>query len=234
MRQYNRRIAGLAREGVADGEDEGFIDEDLRYYRVSERPREISNGVCILMIDVSGSMGWEQKYLCRAFFWLLVQFVRSKYENVETVFIIHHSTAREVDEDQFFHTRESGGTEASSAYQLALEVIANRYDPKMWNVYAFHMSDGDNWGDDNDLVVNLAEQLAKQCNLFGYGQVSGWYDNVWSAAQVSWSQLFETFEPLADEHDNIRLVRVQTKEDVYPQFRHLLEGEQTKKKGAVS
>ena len=103
--------------------------------------------VCIM--DTSGSMDTMKKYLARCFFFLLYQFIRSKYRNVEIVFIAHHTEAKEVTEDEFFHKGESGGTLISSGYQKALEIIAERYHPTLWNIYAFHCSDGDNFDTDN-------------------------------------------------------------------------------------
>lgn len=226
VRQRNRRVQGQTREGADVGS--GFVGDDLRFKRIATRVRETSNAVCIFMMDVSGSMGWRQKYLCRAFFWLLNQFVRTKYENVEVVYIIHHSAAREVDEDQFFHTMESGGTSCSSAYHLALEIIAERFPVNAWNVYAFHMSDGDNWGDDNTVAAQMVDQLCKLCNLVGYGQVSGWSHGGFDEEAVSWSGLFDAFLPVKAKHDNMALVQIRNEEDIYPQFRLMLEGEKVK------
>ena len=229
IKQKNRRVMGQKREGV-DVYD-GFIDDDLRFRRISTRIRPVSNAVCIFLMDVSGSMGWQQKYLCRAFFWLLNEFVKTKYQYVETVYITHHSTASEVDEDLFFHTTESGGTICSSAYQLALDVIKDRYPVEAWNIYGFHMSDGDNWQDDNRLAVALAEALCQTCNLFGYGQVSGWMDNAFSEDSVDWHTMFKVLDPLRKKYRNLSLVRIRTEEDVYPQFRKMLEREKIKKGG---
>ena len=99
--------------------------------------------ICIM--DTSGSMDSMKKYLARSFFFLLYQFVSTKYQNVDLVFIGHHTQAREVTEEEFFHKGESGGTLISSGYNKALEIIYDRYHPSLWNVYAFHCSDGDNF-----------------------------------------------------------------------------------------
>ncbi len=229
LRQRNRRVLGQQRE-EAEVFD-GFVTDDLRYRRIAKRIVEISNAVCVLMMDVSGSMGWRQKYLARSFFWLLDAFVRTKYERVEVVYIIHHSTAREVAQDQFFHTTESGGTLCSSAYILALQVIAQRYPAQFWNVYAFHMSDGDNWNDDNKTAYQQAEALCKLCNLFGYGQVSGWHDNQFNEEAVKWSTMFTLLEPLRMKYRNASLVHIRNEDDIYPQFRQMLEGERMKEGG---
>ena len=91
-------------------------------------------------------MGEFEKYITRSFYFWMVRFLRQKYDHVRIVFITHHTEAREVDEDSFFKLGESGGTRVSSAYQLAVDVIKERFDPQFWNIYPFHFSDGDNWG----------------------------------------------------------------------------------------
>ncbi|MBD0373745.1 MAG: sporulation protein YhbH, partial [Pyrinomonadaceae bacterium] len=133
--------------------------EDLRFKTWEEQHRFESNAVVISMMDVSGSMGEFKKYIARSFFFWMVRFLRTKYDNVEIVFISHHTEAREVTEEQFFTQGESGGTVVSSAYQLALDVISQRYNPTDWNVYPFHFSDGDNYYSDNEEAVRLADQL---------------------------------------------------------------------------
>lgn len=224
MRSRIRREQSEHREGHST--QPGFIDEDLRFRRLSERQRLVSNAVLICMMDVSGSMDDSKKFLARVFFWLLYRFVQSKYEHADLVFITHHATAREVNEDEFFHTRESGGTVVSSAYELALNVIADRFPPTEWNIYAFHISDGDNWQDDNDQVVAAAKQLLQRCNLFGYGQVNPSDDFYFPVrAMMQWSTVFDVLKPLEDDFTNIGFVKIETREDVYPQFRELMTRE---------
>lgn len=207
----------------------GFIEEDLRFRRLAERTRMSSNAVLLCMMDVSGSMDDSKKFLARVFFWLLYRFVQSKYEHAELVFITHHAAAREVDEDEFFHTMESGGTVVSSAYELALDVIDARYPSDEWNIYAFHISDGDNWQDDNSYVVELARKLLAHCNLFGYGQVNP-TDSFYFPVGVmrQWSTVFDVLKPLEDSYTNIGFVKLETREDVYPQFRELMTREKVK------
>ncbi|NLX97896.1 MAG: DUF444 family protein [Rhodopirellula sp.] len=218
-----------AEEFAGGAADDGFIDDDLRFRRLSERVRMASNAVLICMMDVSGSMDDSKKFLARVFFWILYRFVQSKYEHAELVFITHHATAREVNEEEFFHTMESGGTIVSSAYELALETIAHRYSPDEWNIYAFHISDGDNWQDDNRHVIETARKLLECCNLFGYGQVNptdSFYFPV--APSMQWSTVFDVLRPLEGEFPNIGFVKIETKEDVYPQFRELMTREKVK------
>ena len=112
-----------------------FRREDLIYKRLIEDTRGESNAVVICIMDTSGSMDSMKKYLARSFFFLLYQFVSTKYQNVDLVFIGHHTQAREVTEEEFFHKGESGGTLISSGYNKALEIIYDRYHPSLWNVY---------------------------------------------------------------------------------------------------
>src|SRR5260221_9238128 len=116
-------------------------------------------------------MDRHKKYLARSFFFLLYQFVRTRYEHVELVFIAHDAEAQEVSEEDFFHKGESGGTLISTAYARALEIIDQRYHPALWNIYAFHCSDGDNMPGDNPRAVKLAGELCPGCNMFGYGEI---------------------------------------------------------------
>ncbi|HEX9928448.1 MAG TPA: sporulation protein YhbH, partial [Pyrinomonadaceae bacterium] len=145
--------------------------DDLRFKTWEEEIRYESSAVVIAMMDVSGSMTEFKKYIARSFYFWMVRFLRTKYDNVEIVFISHHTEAKEVTEEQFFTQGESGGTVVSSAYQLASEIIKKRYNPSDWNIYPFHFSDGDNYYSDNEEAVRLADELIKTCNLFGYGEI---------------------------------------------------------------
>ncbi len=132
--------------------------------------------VIIYMMDVSGSMTDEQKEIVRIEAFWIDTWIKAHYQGVETVYIIHDAAAQEVDEHTFYHTRESGGTKISSAYMLADKIITARYPPDQWNIYAFHFSDGDNWGDDIPHCIEiLQEKLLPRLNLFGYGQVESPY-----------------------------------------------------------
>jgi uncharacterized sporulation protein YeaH/YhbH (DUF444 family) len=117
-------------------------------------------------------MGSFEKYIARSFFFWMTRFLRTKYENVEIVFIAHHTEAKEVSEEDFFTRGESGGTICSSAYQKALDIIDQRYLPSQYNIYPFHFSDGDNLTSDNERCLKLIEQLMERSNLFGYGEVN--------------------------------------------------------------
>jgi sporulation protein YhbH len=147
------------------------LPDDLRFKTWDQRIEYQSNAVVIAMMDVSGSMGEFEKYIARSFYFWMVRFLRTKYQNVRIVFISHHTEAKEVTEEEFFHRGESGGTQVSSAYDLALHIINERFPPSEWNIYPFHFSDGDNLPWDNDLCVQLVNKLMAVCNLFGYGEI---------------------------------------------------------------
>lgn len=150
----------------------GITNDDLRFKTWTEDVRIDTNAVIIAMRDVSGSMGEFEKYISRSFYFWMVKFLRQKYNQVQIVFITHHTEAKEVDEQTFFTLGESGGTRVSSAYKLALDVMHQRYNPRDWNVYPFHFSDGDNWGEtDNRLCLDLVQQMLEMCNVFGYGEI---------------------------------------------------------------
>ena len=151
--------------------------EDRRYrsWKVKEQPE--TNAVIVYMMDVSGSMGDEQKEIVRIESFWIDTWLRSQYKGLETRYIIHDAMAKEVDRDTFFHTRESGGTMISSAYKLCAEVIAADYSPTDYNIYPFHFSDGDNWSaDDTRLCLDIMRtRLLPVVNVFCYGQVESPY-----------------------------------------------------------
>jgi sporulation protein YhbH len=214
-----RRHGGEGQGGEAEG-DEGsaarlpFYKNDLTYRRMVTDTRPESNAVVICIMDTSGSMDTLKKYLARSFFFLLHAFVSAKYQNVEVVFVAHHTEAREVSEEEFFHKGESGGTFVSSGYVKALEVIAARYHPSLWNVYAFHCSDGDNFSSDNEAALRAAEALCEVCNLFGYGEIKP------RGLHRYESSLLNLFRRL--EADNYQTVLIEEKEDIWPSFRAFL------------
>lgn len=191
-----------------------FRREDLTYKRLTEDTREESNAVVVCVMDTSGSMDSMKKYLARSFFFLLYQFVSTKYQNVELVFIGHHTHAKEVTEEEFFHKGESGGTLISSGYNKALEIIYDRFHPSIWNVYAFHCSDGDNFDSDNANALKAAKELCEVCNLFGYGEIKPLGSHYYE------SSMLEMFRRL--DADNFQSVLIERKEDIWPSFKAFL------------
>ncbi|MCI0182488.1 hypothetical protein MM817_00748 [Acidibacillus sp. S0AB] len=146
--------------------------EDLRYKTWDDVQIPRSQAIVIAMMDTSGSMGTFEKYIARTFYFWMVRFLRTKYEHVGIEFIAHHTEAKLVTEHEFFTKGESGGTICSSAYQLALNLIADRYSPQLYNIYPVHFSDGDNLSSDNERCVKLVTELMDVCNVFGYGEIN--------------------------------------------------------------
>jgi len=153
------------------------IRDDKRYRSWRSEPLPQSNAVIIYMMDVSGSMGDEQKEIVRIESFWIDTWLRSQYHGIESRYIIHDAMAKEVDRDTFFRTRESGGTMISSAYKLCAKMIEDEYAPDQWNIYPFHFSDGDNWSVDDTVtcVELLKTKVLPACNLFAYGQVESPY-----------------------------------------------------------
>jgi sporulation protein YhbH len=190
---------------------DGVKEDDLRFKIWVPDVRRETNAVVIAMRDVSGSMGEFEKYISRSFYFWMVKFLRTKYNNVQIVFITHHTEAKEVDEETFFKLGESGGTKVSSAYQLALEIIKERFDPNAWNIYPFHFSDGDNWGDvDNRRCVDLVTRLLDVSNVFGYGEIR-------EGGVRSSSTLMNAFQAIKNER--FIPVIITDKKDVHPALR---------------
>ena len=158
----------LAEEGI---ERFPFREEDLRYYRVKKKPKRESNAVMIFIMDVSGSMDSTKKYLARSFFFVLSKFLRRKYNNIAFEFISHTTVAKRVDEYEFFHKAESGGTYISSGVRLALDLIKEKYPPEVWNIYPVYASDGDNWTEDNERAMKAVKELCSVSNMFGYAEL---------------------------------------------------------------
>ncbi|MHB8156030.1 MAG: sporulation protein YhbH [Desulfocucumaceae bacterium] len=172
-----RTIYETIKRNALDGKPglHGIKKEDLRYKTWEKTYKYESNAVVLAMMDTSGSMGTYEKYIARSFFFWMVKFLRTKYQNVHIVFLAHHVEARETTEEEFFTKGASGGTRCSSAYRLALEIIEKRYSPQDYNIYAFHFSDGDNLASDNEQCVKLVNDLLNVCNLVGYGEIEGPY-----------------------------------------------------------
>jgi sporulation protein YhbH len=153
------------------------VREDKRFRSWNTEMTPVANAVIIYMMDVSGSMGDEQKEIVRIESFWIDTWLRSQYKGLESVYIIHDAVAREVDRDTFFRTRESGGTMISSAYKLCADIVEKRFPTDEWNIYPFHFSDGDNWSVDDTLtcIELLKSRLLPRANVFCYGQVESPY-----------------------------------------------------------
>jgi len=191
------------------------VKEDKRYRTWRARTEPQSSAVILYMMDVSGSMGNEQKEIVRLEAFWIDTWLRQQYKNVETRFIIHDAVAKEVDRHTFFHTRESGGTLISSAYKLAMKIIDANYNPNEWNIYPFHFSDGDNWSSsDTKVCMNLLkEQMLPASNMFCYGQVDSEYGS---------GQFIKDLEARFGEEEFVRLSRIHEKEGIMDSIKDFL------------
>ncbi|CAI08949.1 YeaH/YhbH family protein [Aromatoleum aromaticum] len=192
-----------------------FIDSfDLRYNNRIKVPKPTTQAVMFCVMDVSGSMDEEKKATAKRFFMLLYLFLNRTYEHIEVVFIRHHTIAKEVDEDEFFHSRESGGTVVSSALKLMHEVIASRYMRGSWNIYGAQASDGDNWDNDSPICRDLLDaQILPYCQYFSYIEITpGEPQNLW-----------REYEKLMGAHKNFAMQRIEAPADIYPVFRELFK-----------
>ena len=153
------------------------IREDRRYRMWKEIRRPERKAVIVYMMDVSGSMGAEQKEIVRTESFWIDTWIRSQYKGLETRYIVHDAVAREVDRETFYRTRESGGTIISSAYKLCLDILKSDYALSDWNIYPFHFSDGDNWSgtDTQECLKLLDDEIMPRVNVFCYGQVESEY-----------------------------------------------------------
>lgn len=190
-----------------------FIDTfDLRYKNFEKRAEPSSQAVMFCLMDVSGSMDQPTKEMAKRFYILLYLFLSRNYENVEVVYIRHHTQAKEVDEHEFFYSQETGGTIVSSALKLMNEVIRERYDPQQWNIYAAQASDGDNWADDSPLCKELlASELLPVMRYYSYIEITR------RAPQTLWRE----YEQLQKRFENFAIQQIREQEDIYPVFREL-------------
>ena len=193
------------------------IREDRRYRSWRTDPKPHSNAVIIYMMDVSGSMGEEQKEIVRVESFWIDTWLRSQYKGLESRYIIHDATAREVERDVFFRTRESGGTMISSAYKLCNEMIDKEFDPENWNVYAFHFSDGDNWSVDDTAgcIRLLKNELIDKVNQFGYGQVESPYGS---------GQFIKDLRAAFEQGGKLVTSEIKGKDDIMDSIREFLQG----------
>ena len=183
LRHFKRTYKEALRRQVSSGQYNPQnpviipIRDDIRYRSWSTTPLPESNAVIIYMMDVSGSMGHEQKRLVRNTAFWIETWLNSQYKQIEICYIVHDAAAKVVDKETFYHLREGGGTRISSAYKLCNKIIDELYPPTEWNIYPFHFSDGDNWGDGDttDCIALLENELLPKSNLFCYGQVRSLY-----------------------------------------------------------
>ncbi|WP_181296497.1 YeaH/YhbH family protein [Pseudomonas sp. Q2-TVG4-2] len=193
-----------------------FLDTfDLKYNLLVKHPNPSSKAVMFCLMDVSGSMTQSTKDIAKRFFILLYLFLKRNYDKIDVVFIRHHTSAKEVDEEEFFYSRETGGTIVSSALKMMQEIMAERYPANEWNIYAAQASDGDNWNDDSPICRDiLINQIMPFVQYFTYVEITP------REHQALWYEYNQVAEAFGDSFAQQQLV---TAGDIYPVFRELFQ-----------
>ncbi|HEX4111805.1 MAG TPA: YeaH/YhbH family protein [Stellaceae bacterium] len=199
-----------------------FIDPlDVRYNRFDRQPKPVTQAVMFCLMDVSGSMTEAMKDLAKRFFLLLHVFLTQRYKHLDIVFIRHTSNAEEVDEDTFFHSRETGGTIVSTALDEMIRIVRDRYPPNAWNIYAAQASDGDNFSEDGERCAQLlANDLLPLSQYFAYIEV-GADATLRHGFPSPPTDLWRTYAEIAPMHANFAMRRVAEPSQIFPVFHEL-------------
>jgi uncharacterized protein len=210
---------------------EVFIeDDDMRFKQIEQDVEYQSKAVIICMMDVSGSMTMDKKYLARSMLFWLVEFLRKVYDNVDVVFITHTTEAQVVDEDTFFYKGESGGTRCASAFELANKKIDGEYPLDEWNVYCVYLSDGEDF-DTKDTVVQIDKMLKKKVNMLSYVEITpdDGYGSGWRTLLKAITKKWKFTKKDGDgtemyRNDNLRFLIsiIKQKEHIFPALKHML------------
>jgi len=211
-----------------------FMDDvDLRYRLFVKQPKPITKAVMFCLMDVSGSMGEYEKDLAKRFFMLLYMFLERKYESVTVVFIRHTTEAKEVDEQEFFYSKESGGTVVSTALEMTADLIQRRFNSSDYNIYVSQCSDGDNAYDDNSVCTQIIrEDILPYVQYFAYVQVGHQRDemaNMWGVFAgrlgntTSTNSLYEVYKEIEKNTSHFKVKNLNGPADIYPVFRELFE-----------
>ncbi len=196
-----------------------FLDTlDLRYNNRIKTPAPTTQAVMFCIMDVSGSMDEIKKDIAKRFFILLYLFLTKNYQKIDLVFIRHHTSAKEVTEEEFFYSRETGGTVVSSALELLDEIITSRYPPNAWNIYAAQASDGDNWNADSPHCQEmLRDRIMPLLQYFAYVEIMPRHHQ----------SLWEVYETLTKLYPNFCIESIDSVTDIYPVFRELFKKKTT-------
>jgi len=200
-----------------------FIDPvDLRFRNFENVPKPKSQAVMFCIMDVSASMGAGEKDLAKRFYILLYQFLIRKYKKVDVIFIRHHTSAKEVDEEEFFYSRETGGTVVSEGYVKMLEIQKERYPADDWNIYVSQASDGDNFQSDNRTLRQLFDnEVLPIVQFLTYLEVREMSDHSQYYGSNAVSSLWPNMESLANAHDNVVIEKIKSADEVYSVFRKI-------------
>ena len=193
-----------------------FLDDfDLKYNNLIQQPQPTSNAVMFCLMDVSGSMTQDIKDLAKRFFILLHLFLKRTYKKIDVIFIRHHTVASEVDEEEFFYSRETGGTVVSSALDMMLDIVQDRYPTADWNIYAAQASDGENWQDDSPIARDLLmKSIMPLVQFYAYIEIT---KSDQQALWIAYEELLEKFS------DSFAMRKVSGAADIFPVFHELFE-----------
>ena len=198
---------------------------DVKYRNYVPVPKPITQAVMFCVMDISASMQEKEKDIAKRFFMLLHMFLKRKYEKLEVVFISHHDRAQEVDEDTFFHSRETGGTIVSTAIQLTNEIIDKRYPLSDWNIYVAQCSDGDNAPfDHSDMMIEI-EKLMPKTQYFAYIEAA----NPHTIAMGMISELWRTYIEVIDNYPHMQVKMVFDNTGIWEVFTELFSKEKQSK-----
>ena len=203
----------------------GFIDPvDVRFNSYTEQPVPTSQAVMFCLMDVSGSMGEREKDLAKRFYMLLHLFLKRRYKRVDIVFIRHTHDAQEVDEHEFFYSRQSGGTIVSTALDKMLEIQKERYATADWNIYAAQASDGyTQSGDARRCVEMLNNDIMPLCQYYAYIEILDEREMEVFASEESGAELWRAYRTVADGWSNFATKRISKPADIFPVFRELFK-----------
>ncbi len=219
------------------GERFPFHKDDLKYHHIKPKSKENSAAVIFFLMDVSGSMSQERKFLARSFFFLLYQFLNHRYERVEVVFISHSTVAERVTEDEFFKVGTFGGTIISTALERQMEIVEKEYHPNAWNIYTFYCGDGENWSSDNESCVDLFKEIKEISQLTAYCEINEHYSGIdtektkgsssspwgnFSAWKQEDENLWSRLTPVCDK--SFKKVMIGQTEHIWKAFRALFGG----------
>ncbi|OCJ17750.1 hypothetical protein A6U87_02100 [Rhizobium sp. AC44/96] len=200
-----------------------YVDPvDVRFNRFERQPLPNASAVMFCLMDVSASMGEREKDLAKRFFVLLHLFLKRRYERIDIVFIRHTDEAREVDEETFFYSKQSGGTVVSTALEEMLRIIDERYPAEMWNIYAAQASDGDNTsGDSERCAALLRERVMRLCQYYAYVEIIDERETEIFGTTDNGTSLWRAFRAVDGEIPNFQMARIARPANIYPVFRRL-------------
>lgn len=212
LRHFKRTYKEALKREIASGSyvpGQAFVPrkEDKRFRASNVVQDAVANAVIIYMMDVSGSMGDEQKEIVRLTSFWINTWIKRHYKGLENVYIVHDTEAKVVDENTFFRTKEAGGTTISSAYELCAQVIDSKYSPNDWNIYVFHFSDGDNYGDEDNhkSIAILRDKIIPASNMFAYGQTDSSYGS---------GQFMPIVVQAFEKEEKVAVASIRSKDDI--------------------